>query len=88
MHDRADLVFAEGARHKFAIADVADDQRRIAYRLAKARRKVVEHHHALAAIAQLQRDVTADIAGAARDQHGILNAHQISWPQANMRSRL
>ena len=49
------VVLAQHARDQLAVADVADDQRRIAHRLAKAGGEIVEHDHPLAALAQLQR---------------------------------
>ena len=54
-------------QHRVAIADVADDQRRIEHRLAEAARQVIEDHDPLAAGAQLQHGVAADVARAAGD---------------------
>ena len=71
MHDGVDRVLAEHALDQRAIADVADDElARRAYRFAKSGAEIVEHDDRLAALAQLQRDVAADVAGAAGDEDG------------------
>ena len=88
MHDRPDLVFGEGTSQQFSIPDVADDQQRVADRLPEAGHEIVQHHHPFAPGAQLQDHVAADIAGAARDQHGILDAHRLSRLQPKMRTKL
>ncbi len=88
MHDRADLVFGEGSGQQLAISDIAHDQRGIADRLAKPGRQIVQHHDPLAAVAQLQDHVAADIARATRDQHGILDAHRLSRPKSKVRTPL
>ena len=62
MHHRVHAVFLEQRAHQVAVAHLAHDERRIDHRLAKAARQVIEHHHGLAALAQLQRDVAADVA--------------------------
>ena len=50
------------SQHRVAIADLADDQRRVEHRLAEAARQVVEDHDPLAPGAQLQHGVAADVA--------------------------
>ena len=67
MHHRIHAVLGEERQHRGALADLPHHQRRVAYRLAKAARQVIEHHHALAARAQLQHHVTADVACPAGD---------------------
>ena len=67
MHDRVDAVLAQGLEYGLAVADLADDQRRIEDRLAEPAREVVQDHDPLATGAQLKDDVAADIAGAAGD---------------------
>lgn len=67
MHHGVHVVFGEHPRHKGGITDVADDQRRVKHRLAKAGREVVEDDHVLAALAQQQGSMTADVTGAAGD---------------------
>ena len=87
VHDGIDLVLSQHAVHQLAVADVADDQRRIAHRLAKAGVEIVEHHHALAARLQLQQHMAADVAGAAGDQDRFLGhcvrdlQRPIGWPE-------
>ena len=63
-----DAVFTQQAADELAVADLADDQRGIERRLAEARGQVVEHDDPLAAFAQLQDHVAADVAGAAGDE--------------------
>ena len=57
MHHRVHLVLAQEPAHRVAVADLADDQRRIEHRLAEAARQVIQDHDALAARAQLQGHV-------------------------------
>ena len=67
MHDGVDGVLSEKRADGSAIADLADDQRGIEHCPAKPPRQVIEHHHALAARAQLQHHVAADVARTAGD---------------------
>ncbi len=67
MHHRVDLVLPQHPLDRGAVADLADDERRVEHRLAEAAREVIEHHHPLAARAQLQDHVRADVAGAPGD---------------------
>ncbi len=76
VHHRAGAVLVDEPLEQRAVGHVADDQRRVAHRLPEPGAQVVEHHDALAAVAQLQHDVTADVAGAAGDQDG-LGAHRV-----------
>ena len=67
MHHRVDAVLRSVSQHLLPVADVRHDQRRIEHALAEAGGQIVEHDHALAARAQLQHRVAADVAGAAGD---------------------
>ena len=70
MNDRVDVVVADDCRDERLIAALADNQRNARRnRPIEAGRQVVEHHHALAGVAQRVHHVTADIAGAAGDQN-------------------
>jgi hypothetical protein len=48
MHDGIDLMFAHDALEQLPVTDLADDQRRIAYRLSETGIKIVERYDALA----------------------------------------
>ena len=67
MHHGVHVVLGEHPCHERSVAHVADDERGVEHGLAKAGRKVVEDDHALAALAQQQRGMTADVTGAAGD---------------------
>ena len=67
VHHGVDAVAAQRLEHRGAVADPGDHERSVEHRLAEAARQVVEHHHALAALTQLERDVTADVTGTAGD---------------------
>ena len=67
MHHRVDAVLLQEAAHPLAVGDRADDEGGVEGRLAKAARQVVQDQHPLAARAQLQGHVTADVARAAGD---------------------
>ena len=86
MHDGVDLSCSRSTpATSVAVADVADDQRRAQHGLAKAVRQIIEHDHPLAARAQLQQHVAADIARAAGDQNGFWGHYvEASLQQARM----
>jgi hypothetical protein len=67
MHHGVDLMLPEYPHHRVPIADLPDHQRGVEHGLAEAARQIIEDHHPLAARAQLQRRMTADVAGAAGD---------------------
>lgn len=67
MHHGVYRVGTQQLEDRFAIADPADHERRVNDRLAKTARQVIEHHDPLAARAQLQHYVAANVAGAAGD---------------------
>src|SRR6185437_4469196 len=67
VQNRVHLVRPQRPEHLLAVADLAEDQRRVEHRLAEARREVIEHDDALATRPELQHDVTADVAGSAGD---------------------
>jgi len=67
VHHRLDLVLLQQGTHPGAVANVAGDEWCIEHRLAKSARQVIEHDYALAALAQLQGNVAADVARAAGD---------------------
>ncbi len=67
MHDRIDLMLLQNLQDELAVAHVTHHQGRIEHGLAEPRIQIVEHHHLLAAGAQLKHGVAADVAGAAGD---------------------
>jgi len=70
MHDRADAVFGNQARHEHRVGDIAEDELRAGIDIgAHAGRKIVEHDDCLAGIAERQHHMAADITGAARNQN-------------------
>ncbi len=91
--DGIDRMVGHDAGHQCRIAEIAFNKDRARrYRPAEPGRQVVEHHDAFAGIEQGQNHVTADIAGAPRNQ----NAHDQAPPNSkhgarrvsNLRSRL
>ncbi len=92
MHHRVDAVLTQGLEHGLAIADLADDERGVEDRLAEAPREIVEDDDPLAARAQLQDDVAADIAGAAgHEDAGLFHAKWryalVGWMEIRARRR-
>ena len=67
MHHRIDAVLLEQPQHRVAVADLADDERRIEHRLAKTPRQIVQDDDPFAAGSQLQDRVAADVACASGD---------------------
>jgi hypothetical protein len=67
MHHAADIVLADDPVNRLRVTDIADDQRRFPNGLTKASREIIKHYDTFAARAQLQYNVTADVAGAPRD---------------------
>ena len=65
MHDRLDRMGPQDLADGLPVAHLADDERGIEHRLAKAAGQIVQHDDALAAVAQLEGDMTADVACAA-----------------------
>jgi len=65
LDDLVDATVRE--RNDLAVADAALNQRTVEHRLAKPRGQIVQHDHALATGAQLQNDVTTDVARTAGD---------------------
>ena len=61
-------MLAQHPADELAVADLADHQRGVEHRLPEAGDETVEHHDLLAALAQLQDDVAADVTGAAGDE--------------------
>ena len=79
MNDRVDFLLADDGRDERLIAALADDERSARCDgPIEARGQVVEHHHALAGVAQRVDHVTADIAGAAGDQESSLRSTCVS----------
>ena len=68
MQHGVDVVLAQHPRDERGVGDIAQHEGRIEHGLAEAGAEVVEHHHALAALAQLQHRVAADVARAAGDE--------------------
>jgi len=66
---RVDVVLAEHPADEFPVADVALDERRIERGPAEAPGEVVEDNQALAALAQFERRVAADVTGSARHEN-------------------
>ena len=70
MDDGVDLVLGDDAADERLVADVAGDELRLRRdRPAEAGREIVEDDDLLAGIDQLPDHVTADVAGAAGDEH-------------------
>ena len=78
VQDGIDLVLREHARDERGIAGVALDERAVQHGAAKTGRKVVERDQLFAALAELARDVAADVAGAAGDEDGSHRSSTIS----------
>jgi len=71
MHDRADPVLAEQAGEQGLVLDVAADKDGSGgHRPLEAGGKVVDYYFLSAGVDQGEHGMAADIAGAARHQHG------------------
>jgi hypothetical protein len=70
MDDRIDGMFANDLRYQFAVADIADDERRFRRnRPVETARKPVENDDLLAVVEQFPDHVAADISGSAGHQY-------------------
>ena len=71
MNDLIDAVALDQIGDEIRVAEVADDERRpFRNRPAKTSRQIVEHHgRTFAGVEQFENRMTADIAGAARNQN-------------------
>jgi hypothetical protein len=81
VHNGVDPVFPQDGRDQIAVADVTDDQRRGAHRLAKAGVEIIDRNDALAAGLQLQQHMAANIASTAGDQDRFLGHGVDTSPQ-------
>ena len=71
VHHRVDAVLVRSTSSTISRSPtLPDDERRVEHRLAEAAGQIVQHDDPLAAGAQLEDDVAADVAGAAGDQDG------------------
>jgi hypothetical protein len=67
VHHGINAMLAQERQHDITVTGVAHHERTIEHRLAKPGDQIVENDDPFAAGAQLQCDVTADVASAASD---------------------
>ncbi len=73
--------------HRAGVGQIGDDQRYAGrHRAAMAGAQIVEHHHAVAALAQRRDQMTADIARPAGDQKS--SRHSLSLPEVAAVARM